>query len=400
MGRHHALKPSHIYTSFPSHSLAPFSHLLKPATISPTAIFQSSSISALSVGDRIPGFKVSAAFLSNLHSNIFIELDAAYDSADDNPHALQPTVAHFAPTPLVRSMSSLTDADTAPPEALKLPETADDVEEESGPKEPVVGEDGIPLLKTFPAEDDDMRAEALHIVADSVAQQRNMASRALIFHPLSLAAFVLAFGLIRQAFYQGQGTDYIKILTTFTGVVMAILGAIRLACGPYIFEAERVGTWNWLNEGRSPAAQQDTGLRVLGDSDQVLLTKFGRDYIGAIIFRGVQPVNTTSSSGGNKRTRRAQSPSKHTKMVIRAWSVAQKYRRKEVGSALLEDAIRIGMDNGWTMGGIEFAEDHANHKRVLPALFNGPLDKYTRIAQKTLDKKVQALTQEKGRKRK
>lgn len=88
-------------------------------------------------------------------------------------------------------------------------------------------------------------------------------------------------------------------------------------------------------------------------------------------------------------------------MVIRAWSVRQKYRRKEVGSALLEDAIKLGNEKGWTSDGIEFAEDHANHKRVLPAMFNGALDKYDQIAHTTLEKKMRdiAATEGKGRKK-
>lgn len=340
--------------------------------------------------------------MTSLHSNIFIELDSNYDSPDDTPYALRPTVNRFPTSPLTYNMSSLTSADVAPPAALRLPDHASNQVEEPEDKEPTVGEDGIPLLETLPAENDDMRAEALHIIADSVAQQRNMASRALIFHPVVLALFVLSFGVCRQIFYKGDNSDYIKVLTTFTGVVMAILGAVRLTCGPYIFEAESVGTWSWLNKGRSAEEEEQSGMKVLGDSDEILLTKFGDDYIGAVIFRGVQPVVTPGSPSGNKRSRRAQSPSKHTKMVIRAWSVRQKYRRKEVGSALLEDAIKVGKEKGWTIDGIEFAKDHANHKRVLPAMFNGALDKFDRIAHKTLVKKVQEIeaTEGKGRKKK
>jgi len=298
-------------------------------------------------------------------------------------------------------MSSLTGADVAPPDALRLPDHAPQEAEEVGHQESTVGEDGIPILKTLPADDDDVRAEALHIIADSVAQQRNLASRAVIFHPIVMALFIAGFAICRQMIYKGETSDYIKVVTTFTGVVMAILGAVRLACGPYIFEAERVGTWQWLNKGRSTGEEEQTGVKVLGDSDEILLTKFGHEYIGAIIFRGVQPVVVPGSPNGNKRSRRSQSPSKHTKMVIRAWSVRQKYRRKEVGSALLEDAMKVGKARGWTTDGVEFAEDHANHKRVLPTVFNGALDKFDHIAHKILQKKLQGseVTQGKGRKK-
>jgi len=88
-------------------------------------------------------------------------------------------------------------------------------------------------------------------------------------------------------------------------------------------------------------------------------------------------------------------------MVIRAWTVRQKYRRKEVGSALLEDAVKLGRARGWTADGVEFAEDHANHKRILPTMFNGPLDKFDQIARGVLDKKVQdiEIVEGKGRRK-
>lgn len=301
-------------------------------------------------------------------------------------------------------MSSLTDADVAPPDALRFPDpvaSKNELDHETDAY-PTVGEDGVPILKTFPAEDEDSRAEALHIIADSVAQQRNIASRSVIFHPVTLAVSTVAMGVLRQIFYDDANADWIKVLMTFTGVVMAMLGAIRLACGPYIFEAERVGTWKWLNQGRSAAEEEETGIRVLGSQDEILMTKFGEEYIGAIIFRGVQPIANSSSGSGSKKSRRTASSSKQSRMVIRGWSVRQKYRRKEVGSALLEDAINVAKAKGWTADGIEFAEDHANHRRVLPAMFNRPLDKFTTIAYRTLDKKVEelGLLQEKGRKRK
>lgn len=296
----------------------------------------------------------------------------------------------------------MTDPDVAPPDALRLPETKQELEEDNVSREQTVGEDGVPILKTLPADTDDLRAEALHIVADSVAQQRNIGSRALIFHPATLLLIAISIGVLKQIYSDKYETNWIKLGTTTTGVIMAILGAIRLVLGPYIFEAERVGTWHWLNQGRSAQAEEETGLRVLGDCDEVLLTKFGDEYIGAIIFRGVKPLISAAATTSAKRTRKSQSSSKHNYMVIRAWSVRQKYRRKEVGTALLEDAIKIGQEKGWTVDGVEFAEDHANSKRVLPAFLNGGLNKYEKLATATLDKVVSRVqsTQDKSRKKK
>ena len=299
-------------------------------------------------------------------------------------------------------MSTFSQAEIAPPAALKVADVMiEEDETDLSPKEPILAEDGLPILKTIPAVDEDMRAEALRVVADTVAQQRNAASRAIIYYPSTLAVWTLFLALIYKQFYTGDAWDWLKIGTTFMGVIMVTFGGIRMLCGPYIFEAERVGTWAWLKEGRSAEEQEQAGLRVLGDSDEVLLTKFGGEYIGAIIFRGVQPITSSSPPMNGKRSRRVQSPAKNSKLIIRAWSVAQKYRQKEIGSALLEDAIRIGMEKGWTNDGIEFAQDHANSKRVLPTMFNGPFDKFEKMAQRVLDSKIESLVngQDKRRKR-
>lgn len=300
-------------------------------------------------------------------------------------------------------MSSLTAAEVAPPSAFRVTEHAVDENETTRPREVTIGEDRIPILRTFSADSDEMKAEALRIVADSVAQQRNIGSRALIFHPISIVVLAIAIAVLKRIYTDGDETNWIMIGTTMLGVIMSLLGAIRLTFGPYIFEAERVGTWKWLNEGRSVTEEEESGLRAVGEIDEVLMTQFGDDYIGAIVFRGVQPITPPTSPTANKRVRRAHSLSltKNTKTFIRAWSVTQKYRRKEVGSALLEEAIKLAAAKGWTTDGVEFAEDHANHKRVLPSMFNGALDQYVNIAHKTLAKKVESLgiDEEKGRKK-
>lgn len=284
------------------------------------------------------------------------------------------------PSPVTSTDSSSmasSDSDFAPPSALKVTETSS---AHTNQNEPTIDEHGIPILKTCSAVSIDDRAQALKIVADSVAQQRNVASRALVYHPITLALLVAGFAGIRQAFYDGRNSDYIKILITFVGFVMSLLTGFRYVCAPYIAEAERIGTWKWLNEGRSAAEEEETGMHVVGEQDEILLTKFGPDYIGAIIFRGVQPLT------GAKKSK------KPTKMQIRAWTVAQKYRRKDVGTALLEDAIKIGAQQGWTTGGVEIAPNHANSKRVLPQMLNGALDKYDEVAHKVLSRKLGDLT--------
>ena len=87
-------------------------------------------------------------------------------------------------------------------------------------------------------------------------------------------------------------------------------------------------------------------------------------------------------------------------MQIRGWTVKQKYRLKGVGEALIEEAIQVGNAKGWTVGGVEFAPDHANSKRVLPDYLNGKFNKMERLAQKVLDRNLQDVqVSNKGRKK-
>ena len=352
---------------------------------------------------RVLTAALHTAFLTSLHYNIFIELDSTLDCEEELSYLLRRTDFGHSRESSIYSMSSITSADVAPPQAFRIanPQSSEQ-EADLATQETFLGEDGLPILDTFVAEDEKSRTEALRIVADSVAQQRNTGSKALILHPAAVLILAVIFAFLKQIYTEDGETKWLMIGTTSLGVIMSLLGAVRLMLGPYIFEAERVGTWTWLKEGRSTEDEEESGYRVLGDRDEIMVTRYGEEIIGAIIFRGVQIINPPASPPSSKRARRAQSPSKSTKMVIRAWSVRQKYRRKEVGAALLEDAIKFGSNKGWTADGVIFAEDHANSKRVLPSMFNSALDKYVKIAHKTLEKKIEelGLVEEKPRKKK
>lgn len=249
----------------------------------------------------------------------------------------------------------------------------------------------IPELTTSVAEDDTSRIAALRLVADSVAQQRQIGSRALIFHPVTAAILAVIVSLLYQYLYKGEASDYAIIGTTFAGVLMAVMVTIRGLTGGYLEEAERVGTWKWLNRGRGPESEKENGTKVLGNKDEILVTKFGDEYIGTVVFRGIQPTDDPTVS--TKKSRKNQSNSSQTKTEIRAWTVKRRYRGKEIGMALLEDAIKSSYEHGWASGGIEFATDHANSKAVLPAMFSGFVHKNDERARTYLDKKIQEYSE-------
>ncbi|OCT45109.1 acetyltransferase, GNAT family [Cladophialophora carrionii] len=236
--------------------------------------------------------------------------------------------------------------------------------------------DSLPELTTKPAVTEDDKVEALHLIADSVAQQRQLASTAIIFHPFTLCALVLLFGLAYQNLYKGSYSDWAIIGTTSAGILMAALITVRWLTGGYIFEAERIGTWKWLNEGRD-----ESEADIVGSQDDILLTRYGEEVIGAIVLRGVRDHPTQAASTGRSR--------KNVPITgqIRAWTVKRRYRRKGIGQGLLEEAIAWCRDKGWQ--GPEFAEKHANSAKLVHPIFTGGFTKRERQAREMLQRVIE-----------
>ncbi|GLI80461.1 hypothetical protein PoHVEF18_008816 [Penicillium ochrochloron] len=212
----------------------------------------------------------------------------------------------------------------------------------------------IPELSTYVATDADEILAAHRLIADSVAQQRQLAARAVIFHPVWLGAMAAVFAVVYKLLYH-DSSNLPLIGTTGAGCVMAGLTLVRVFTGGYIEHAEHVGTRVWLEE--------EDGSE--NDEQEIVVTKFGEKVIGALVVRGVREGRKVHG-------------------VIRAWTVQQKYRGKGVGTGLLEEAIQICQKRRWK--GPEFDEEHANAKKVLPGLFNGPFERRERRARGALEK--------------
>ena len=270
------------------------------------------------------------------------------------------SVAPLLPSPLLNQVSQSEESDSL-----------------ASPSSPLAD---VPPLTTEAASSEDDKVEALHLIADSVAQQRQLASRAITLHPGILALLVLALGLVYQNFYKGARSDLAIVGTTSAGVIMVFLVSVRYLSRGYIEEAESVGTWKWLDKDR------DT-TDVIGDGDEVLLSRFGEEAIGALIMRGIREQSPGSGSGNNSPRKRRQNSSGKNALVIgkiRGWAVKYRYRRKGVGAELLEEAVKICQEKGWQ--GPEFADDHANSARILPNTFNGGFNKTERKAREMLEK--------------
>lgn len=126
---------------------------------------------------------------------------------------------------------------------------------------------------------------------------------------------------------------------------MAVLLTVRALVGPYLEAAEKIG-WKWLGDG------------------EVLVTRFGEDVIGTLVFevREVGKEEGASGSGGKGKSKGKAKGRR--KGVLRGWTVKLRFRGKTVGRGLIEDGVRILVEERGCET-VEWAEDHA---RELPAL--------------------------------
>lgn len=293
-------------------------------------------------GDRIPGFKTSAAFLSSLRTNLRL-------------HASPPSSPTSTPPSMQSSTASLPPPSPLSP-ATSLPEPASS-------SDPLAH---IPDLRTHHATSDPDRAAALRLVADSIAQQRQAANRALLSHPLNLAALAALLATFARYVRLTAGQDWPLVLLSCAGALMAALAACRFLTQGYLHAAEEVD-WDWL------------------DGADVLVTTFGDEVIAAAV---VEWVSGESARGKRKKAWRGE---------IRAWTVRLKYRGKGVGGALLEDVVKEARGKGAESLG--FAGEHANSKRVLPVIYNSTMDARERRARELLQDLLEVSPTRAGKKR-
>jgi ribosomal protein S18 acetylase RimI-like enzyme len=236
--------------------------------------------------------------------------------------------------------------------------------------------EGIPLLVTKTLTEEDDKVAALKLIADSIAQQRQQASRAIIFHPLTIAAYVLLLAVVSNFMYK-ERSDLGIAATTSAGITMACLIAVRGITGGYLNLAEE---FNWKF-----ATNED------GEEDIIIGSRYGEEIMGALILR----LEKNGNGGGKKKTKSAKPGGKG---VVRAWTVRIKYRGKGVGTELLEEAVRITREKLGNSAEIGFAAEHANSKMILPELFNGSFRRREARAAKALENVV--LSTDTGSKKK
>ena len=198
-------------------------------------------------------------------------------------------------------------------------------------------------------DDHDSRVAALKLIADSVAQQRQTAGRAIISNPAVMSTVVLLITLATQY------VDWTTMITTGMGVIMAGLLGVRLLTSPYIALAEEIN-FGWLdgtgkeegsgglsdpskngNETGKEVVHKRTGSEGKNGDPIIIISKWGEEIMGTVVLRFMK---------------------KERKGYVRAYTVRLKYRKKGVGEGLLEEAVKYV----WGKGGraVEFEETHAS----------------------------------------
>ena len=270
--------------------------------------------------------------------------------------------------------------------------------------------DDLPPLAVGVLQSDAEKAEALELVADSIAQQRQSAALHMIFHPYLLAALAAALAISHRVLasrprrlpVRGGGLDLGTALMLYSGVIMTYLLVIRYFAGRYIHVAESM-RWSWLVPPGDEDDEDDNGNSHSGgrggsgggkdkqrEEDTVIGVRFGYQLIGALVLR-LEPKPGAGGSGGKRRTRQQHNHQQQLRRggghgVIRAWTVARRYRGRGVGGDLLREAVRAARERCGRDADVGFAREHANGAPVLPEVFNGPLRRAERRAAAALDK--------------
>ncbi|KAI0132218.1 acetyltransferase [Xylariales sp. AK1849] len=284
----------------------------------------------------VPGLKTSTAFFTFLRANLNVTHSAM--SSNANTPMLEPSSSGMLPPP---SPSPLVTVD---PPANPVP-------------------DDLPPLSVGVVNAETDKLDALNLVADSIAQQRQTTSLHLVFHPYLVPVLLCCLACAFQYSWRIRH-DLGLALMLHSGVVMTYLLGIRYTTGSFIQAAEDL-KWDWM-------ASED------GEEDTVIGVRFGSDFIGALMLR-LQP---NPSLAGKKRNR--ASFMKGGKGVIRAWTVKLKYRHKGVGTDLLHEAVKVTREKCGKDAEIGFAKEHANSTVVLPEVLNGQMRKDEQRAAKTL----------------
>ncbi|KAI1435661.1 hypothetical protein GGR50DRAFT_693895 [Xylaria sp. CBS 124048] len=303
----------------------------------------------------VPGLKTSTAFFIFLRANL---------------------VASFSgeSTPIVDPISSSTLLSLSP--LLPSPLAAE-------PPEHTISDDhdhdhDLPPLSTDILDTRTDKENALRLIADSVVQQRQTSACHLLSHPFLLLPFIAVLaGACRYTWTCRRDVSALLVISCSCLIATYLLG-IRHLTGGYLEAAEEL-RWSWLSPGSSSHASPS-------EQDLVLGARVGRQLVGTLVLRLEPSPSSVLASGSGHKRRSRTSLLRGGRGVIRAWTVAPRYRGRGVARDLLHAAVRLVRERCGRDAEVGFAAEHANSKVVLPEPFNAPFRRSERRAAKSLEK--------------
>lgn len=260
----------------------------------------------------------------------------------------------------------------------------------------------------------DDRHAALRLIASSIAEQRQLAVRCILLHPVVLTATLLLLGLgLRWVYYIRNIYRTLPAIFLFSVLVTTcVLLVLHQATRGYLHHSETVGTVAWLREGLRRGRSNSNGNSSKNThppaEDDIIIAQDGNDeLIGCLVLRTARTNALTqghpSANGARAwraHHRRSSSCSSYTSPmsagrltgVVRAWTVNPSYRRQGAGLALMEEAVAICRVR--RLDGPIFADDHAHSQRYLPRLFNHEFEVRDQHARRVLTDVIQGVTKQ------
>lgn len=107
-------------------------------------------------------------------------------------------------------------------------------------RNPTVG-----FMETTISNNEEELIEALHLITDSIAQQRQIAASSIMHHPLYFLFLVIMAEYLWRSLYFSQHDLIMVAITWLVGVAVS-MHFVKMVTSKYLDEAERVGTWTWL----------------------------------------------------------------------------------------------------------------------------------------------------------
>jgi len=193
---------------------------------------------------------------------------------------------------------------------------------------------------------------ALELIANSIAQQRQLINSTILYHPLTWAAVVPLYAGIATVNHR-TGADAVTIIFLLSGVTIALLSMLARYTSDYLTRAENVGCTEGLKQ-------------LEGKDKDVVVAKWGDLMVGACVVRYSKEAAGVAE--------------------VWAWTVKMRYRGTGLGKDLLNKAVEVVREKKGKDCKIVFAEDHANSYRIksLPTAYTAPQQRKEERARKLL----------------